>query len=74
MVNNLPANAGHTGLIPDPGGFYMLQGNSARVLQLLKPVSFRAHALQREAIAMRSLLATTRESLRAATKIQCSQK
>ena len=48
VVKNQPANAGHTGLIPDPGRFYMLQGNLARVPQLLKPTSFRAHALQQE--------------------------
>ena len=27
MVKNLPANAGDTSLIPDPGRFHMPQGN-----------------------------------------------
>ena len=27
VVKNLPASAGHTGLIPDPGKSHMLQGN-----------------------------------------------
>ena len=27
VVKNLPANAGDTGLIPDPGRFHMLRSN-----------------------------------------------
>ena len=37
MIKNLPANAGNTGLILDPGRFHMPQSNSAREPQLLKP-------------------------------------
>ena len=77
------------GLSPGPGRSHIPQSNSARVPQLLslrsrarKPQLLsphattteacvpRAHALQQE----KPPLAATRESLRAATKTQCSQK
>ena len=51
----------------------------AHILQLLKPVHLEptgaqvASPQQREATAMRSLWGTTRESLHATTKTQCSQ-
>ena len=35
VVENLPANAGVTGLIPGPGGSHMLQSNWARAPWLL---------------------------------------
>ena len=42
MVKNLPVNAGDTGLIPGPGGFYVPQSNEACVPQLLKPASLES--------------------------------
>ena len=38
VVNNLPAYAGDTGSIPDPGRSHILWGNLARLQQLLKLV------------------------------------
>lgn len=38
VVKCLPASAGDERLIPVPGRFHVLQGNSARVPPLLKPV------------------------------------
>ena len=40
--------SGDTGSVPDSGRFYMPQSNQIHVLQLLKPVSPRARALQQE--------------------------
>ena len=60
VVKNLPANAGDTGSIPGLGKYHMLQGNIARVPQLLslrsradapqleKPPQREAHTLQLE--------------------------
>jgi len=39
VVNNLPANAGDMGLIPDPGRCHMSRSNSARAPQLWSPRS-----------------------------------
>ena len=39
MDKHLPPNAGNTGLIPVPGGFYRLWSNEAHAPQLLKPTS-----------------------------------
>ena len=54
-VNNLPANAGDTGLIPGPGRSHMPQGKKALMSQLLSPRaatteahSPRAHAPKQE--------------------------
>jgi len=81
VVKNLFVNAKDMGLIPGLGRFYM-----PRVPQLLSlhsraheplwmPESPRACARAvREAAAMRSPLATIRDSPLAATKIQYSQK
>ena len=38
VVKNLPAKAGNTGSIPDPGRFHMLWSNQASVSKLLKPM------------------------------------
>ena len=38
VVENPPANAGDTRLIPGPGRFHMSPGNYAHVPQLLKPL------------------------------------
>ena len=38
VVENPPANAGDTRLIPGPGRFHMSLGNYAHVPQLLKPL------------------------------------
>ena len=74
VVKNLPANAGDMGSILGLGRFHMQLGNKANVPQLLRPRS-RAHAATRKAAtAMRSPLASTRESLCAATQTMCSQK
>ena len=58
MVENLPANAGDTCLIPGPGRLHVLQSSQdcwpqlpslrACMPQLLKPVHPRVHALQLE--------------------------
>ena len=61
VVKNLPGSAGHTGLIPDRGRFYMPRGNQDRAPPLLKPMHPRARALPREAMAMRSLCTGARE-------------
>ena len=45
VVKNLPANAGDTGSIPDPGRFHMPWSNKACALQLLSLCS-RAQELQ----------------------------
>ena len=37
VVKNLPADAGDTGLIPDPGRPHMLGNNQALAPQALKP-------------------------------------
>ena len=37
VVDNLPADAGHTGSRPGPGKSHMLQSSYARVPQLLSP-------------------------------------
>ena len=46
MVKNLPANAGDTGSILDPGRSHLSQGNEAHAPQLLKSMYSRAHVLQ----------------------------
>ena len=90
MVKNPPANAGDMGSSPGPGRSHVLQSHKARVPQLLSPCATttetrkpRARAPQQEKPrnekpAHRNKeqppLATTRESLRAATKTQHSQK
>ena len=48
VVWNLPADAGDTGLIPDPGRPYILLGSWVHVTQLLKPEHSRACVLQQE--------------------------
>lgn len=45
VVNNVPVNAGDTGLIPDTGVSQMPQSNQAHVLQLLS-MCFKAGAVQ----------------------------
>jgi len=47
VVKNLPANAGDTGLIPDPGRFHMPQSNEAHVPQPLS-LGFRAQGTATE--------------------------
>ena len=44
VAKNLPANAGDTGSIPDPGRSHMPWGNKAHESQLVKPMCPRAHA------------------------------
>ena len=78
VVKSLPARAGDTGSIPDPGGAHRLWSNYARVLQLLSPCSRAlgpqllkpgcptAHAPQREATAVSIPRPTTREKACAA--------
>ena len=80
---NLPANAGHMGLMPGQGRFHMLWSNYAHVPQLLSPWS-RAYAPPTRGLtAVRGQsttagewpsLSTTRESLQAATKTLCNRK
>ena len=81
MGGSLPASAGDTGSIPGPGGFHVPQGNRAGVPQLLSQRAWSLCPAVREATAVRSSctatekpLLVTRESSRAAVKIQCSQK
>ena len=82
MVENLPANAGDTGLSPGLGGSHMPRSSWAREPQLL---SLRVWSLcsatrgrdgERPAHCDEEwpLLATTRESPRTETKTQHSQK
>ena len=47
MIENLPANAGNMGSVPDTGGLYTLMDSKVHVLQLLSPHS-RANALQQD--------------------------
>ena len=48
VVENLPANAGHTGSIPGLGKSHMPRGNWAHVPQILRPAHLGAHTTQRE--------------------------
>ena len=82
MVENLPANAGHTGSCPGLGRSHMLRSNWAREPQLLSlrvwslcPAT-RGHDSERPAHCDEEWppLATTRESPRTETKTQHSQK
>ena len=77
VVECLPASAGDERLIPVPGRFHGLQGNSARVPQLLKPVLLqlvlpnkRSHPVRSPSTTARELplFTATREGLHAATK------
>ena len=43
VVKNLPANAGDTGSISDPGRYHMPRGNEACVPQLLCPQTTETH-------------------------------
>ena len=70
VVENLPANAGHTGSSPGLGRSHMPRSNWARAPQLL---SLRIWSLC-SATKSSPPLTATRESLRAATKTQRSQK
>ena len=82
VVKNVSANAGDTGSVSDPGRFRTQRGNKIHAPQLLSRNS-RALALQQEKppqgeahvllLGAQPLLATTRESLWAATKTQSSQ-
>ena len=83
MVKNPPANAGDMGSSPGPGRSHMPQSNEARVPQPLKPACLEP--VLRNKRSRRSekpthrneewpLLAAARESSRAATKTQRSQK
>ena len=88
MVNNPPGNAGNTGSIPGPGRFHMLRSNWTHAPQLLSPGAATTESTTitealrpwslcstaRKATTIRSLHATARESLHAATKTQHSQK
>ena len=82
MVENLPANAGHTGSSPGLGRSHMPQSNWAREPQLLslrlEPVLCNKRGRDSERPAHRNeewpLLAATRESPRTETKTQHSQK
>ena len=78
VVKNLPANAGDTASVPGPGRSQMLRDNSA----LLKPSALepvlrdRIHCNEKPAQhhEEKPLFATTRESVPAAMKTQCSHK
>lgn len=67
MLGSPPTNVVHSALIPGQEGSDILRGNEAQRPPLLNACS-RACTLQRE----QSLLPSTRESLRAATKTQHS--
>ena len=81
MVKNLPANAGDTGSIPNPGRFHMLWCNEVCTLQLLKPTCSRAllcnkgsHYNEKPVHDSWRVAHATRESLRTAMKTQHRQK
>ena len=59
-MKSLPANAGGTGSIPDPGRSHVHQSSKAHELQLLS-LSSSLGATTRETAAMRSLGPTTGE-------------
>ena len=81
MVENLPANAGDTGLSPGLGRSHMPQSNWACEPQLLSLHVWNLCSVTREAAIVRPAhrdeewppLATTRESPRTETKTQHSQ-
>ena len=79
VVENLPANAGHTGSSPGLGRSHIPRSNWAREPQLLSLRVWSLCSATREAVIVRSLrtamkrwppLATTRESPRTETKTQ----
>ena len=83
MVKNPPANAGHGGSVPGPGGSHMPQSNQVSASQLLKPRCLesvlgitRSHRSQKfvHRNGEWSLFAAIRESPRPATKTQHSPK
>ena len=83
MVENLPANAGHTGSSPGLGRSHMPQSNWAREPQLVSLRVWSLCSATREAAIVRDPrnrdeewppLAATRESPRTETKTQHSQK
>ena len=61
VVKNLPANAGDTGSIPGLGRSHMPWSSKAHVPHLLKLTHVKPVSSTREAVAMRSPHATTRE-------------
>ena len=83
MVKNPPANAGDTGSIPGPGRSHMPRSNRAHAPQLLKTARLepmlrnkRSHCSEKPTLCNEEQppLVATRESPRAATKTQRSQK
>ena len=82
VVENLPANAGHTGSSPALGRSHMPRSNYAREPQLLSLRIWSLCSATREAAIVRPAhrdeewppLAATRESPRTETKTQHSQK
>ena len=73
VVKNLPAKAGDTGLIPDPGRSHMPQSNEAHVPQPLS-LGFRAQELQlRKPRALQPVLCSKRSHCSEKPK-RCNQR